>query len=92
MQGDGRLKQRRRTGDGTQHTFRKQRRKHRRTCWKRWQQTQPAERTFAGIDGANRYAVIYRVQDAKNPETRARRIAQYVEMLARGETIHPRKG
>jgi uncharacterized protein YdeI (YjbR/CyaY-like superfamily) len=51
-----------------------------------------AERTFAGIDGANRYAVIYRVQDAKNPETRARRIAQYVEMLARGETIHPRKG
>jgi uncharacterized protein YdeI (YjbR/CyaY-like superfamily) len=51
-----------------------------------------AQRMFAEVDSANRYAVIYRVQDAKKPETRARRIAQYVEMLARGETIHPRKG
>jgi uncharacterized protein YdeI (YjbR/CyaY-like superfamily) len=51
-----------------------------------------AERMFAEIDAANRYAVIYRIQDAKKPETRARRIAQYIEMLARGETIHPRKG
>jgi uncharacterized protein YdeI (YjbR/CyaY-like superfamily) len=46
---------------------------------------------FGGLDAANRYAEIYRVQDAKRPETRARRIAQYVDMLARGETIHPRK-
>jgi uncharacterized protein YdeI (YjbR/CyaY-like superfamily) len=51
-----------------------------------------AARLFAGLDSANRYAVIYRVQDAKRPETRARRIGEYVEMLARGETIHPRKG
>jgi uncharacterized protein YdeI (YjbR/CyaY-like superfamily) len=50
-----------------------------------------AERIFGRLDAANRYAVIYRVQDAKKPETRARRIAQYVDMLARGETIHPRK-
>jgi uncharacterized protein YdeI (YjbR/CyaY-like superfamily) len=50
-----------------------------------------ADRMFGGLDAANRYAVIYRVQDAKRPETRARRIAQYVDMLARGETIHPRK-
>jgi uncharacterized protein YdeI (YjbR/CyaY-like superfamily) len=50
-----------------------------------------AQRMFAALDSANRYAVIYRVQDAKKPETRARRIAQYVDMLARGETIHPRK-
>jgi uncharacterized protein YdeI (YjbR/CyaY-like superfamily) len=50
-----------------------------------------AQRIFGGLDSANRYAVIYRVQDAKKPETRARRIAQYVDMLARGETIHPRK-
>jgi uncharacterized protein YdeI (YjbR/CyaY-like superfamily) len=50
-----------------------------------------AQRVFGGLDSANRYAVIYRVQDAKKPETRARRIARYVEMLARGETIHPRK-
>ena len=40
----------------------------------------------------NRYAVLYRVHEAKRPETRARRIAQYVEMLARGDTPHPQKG
>jgi len=39
----------------------------------------------------NRYAVLYRVQQAKRAETRARRIGQYVEMLARGETPHPQK-
>jgi uncharacterized protein YdeI (YjbR/CyaY-like superfamily) len=39
----------------------------------------------------NRYAVLYRVHEAKRPETRARRIAQYVEMLARGDTPHPQK-
>ena len=36
----------------------------------------------------NRYAIPYRVQDAKRPDTRARRIAQFVAMLERGETIH----
>jgi uncharacterized protein YdeI (YjbR/CyaY-like superfamily) len=39
----------------------------------------------------NRYAVLYRVQDAKRDETRARRISQFVEMLARGDTPHPQK-
>jgi len=39
----------------------------------------------------NRYAVLYRIQDAKRAETRARRIDQFVEMLARGETPHPQK-
>lgn len=43
---------------------------------------------FATLTGANRYAVIYRVSTAKKPETRAKRIAHFVEMLARGETIH----
>lgn len=43
---------------------------------------------FATLTGANRYAVIYRVSTAKRPDTRTRRIAQFVEMLARGETIH----
>jgi uncharacterized protein YdeI (YjbR/CyaY-like superfamily) len=46
---------------------------------------------FATLDAQNRYSVLYRVQDAKRPETRARRIAQFVEMLARGETLHPRR-
>ncbi len=43
---------------------------------------------FATLRGANRYAVLYRVQDAKRPETRARRIERFVAMLARGETLH----
>lgn len=50
-----------------------------------------AEKAFDQLDSANRYAIIYRVQDAKAPETRARRIERYVAMLARGETIHPKR-
>lgn len=42
---------------------------------------------FATLKGANRYGLIYRVLDAKKPETRARRIADYVAMLERGETL-----
>ena len=49
----------------------------------------PAAREFfATLSSANRYAILYRVQDAKRPETRARRIEQYVAMLERGETFH----
>jgi uncharacterized protein YdeI (YjbR/CyaY-like superfamily) len=44
---------------------------------------------FATLDSANRYAILYRVQTAKRPATRAARIATFVEMLARGETLHP---
>ena len=43
---------------------------------------------FATIDAANRYAVLWRIQTAVKSETRAKRIAQLVEMLARGATIH----
>lgn len=50
-----------------------------------------AKRFFETLDRANRYSIIYRVNDAKRTETRAQRIAQFVEMLARGETIHPRR-
>jgi uncharacterized protein YdeI (YjbR/CyaY-like superfamily) len=48
-----------------------------------------AKRFFETLDSANRFAIIYRVNDAKRPETRTKRVAQYVEMCARGETIHP---
>ena len=48
-----------------------------------------AARFFETLDSQNRYAVLYRIQDAKRPETRARRIAQYVEMLADGRKLHP---
>ena len=39
---------------------------------------------FETLNGQNRYAVLYRIHDAKRPETRARRIAQFVAMLAEG--------
>jgi uncharacterized protein YdeI (YjbR/CyaY-like superfamily) len=47
-----------------------------------------AKAFFATINAANRYAILWRIQTAVKAETRARRIAQLVEMLARGETIH----
>jgi uncharacterized protein YdeI (YjbR/CyaY-like superfamily) len=47
-----------------------------------------AKQLFAKLDSANRYAILYRVHDAKRAETRARRIERFVAMLARGETIH----
>ena len=50
-----------------------------------------AQSFFATVDAANRYAVLYRVQTAKKPETRAKRIADFVAMLARGETLHPKR-
>jgi uncharacterized protein YdeI (YjbR/CyaY-like superfamily) len=46
---------------------------------------------FATLSGANRYAILYRIADAKRAETRARRIAKYVAMLAAHETIHPQR-
>ena len=48
-----------------------------------------AQAMFDTLTAANRYAVLYRIGNAKKAETRARRISQFVEMLARGETIHP---
>jgi uncharacterized protein YdeI (YjbR/CyaY-like superfamily) len=49
----------------------------------------PAQAMFETLTSANRYAVLYRVGNAKKAETRVRRIEQFVEMLARGETLHP---
>ena len=46
---------------------------------------------FATLSGANRYAILYRIADAKRAETRARRIAKYVAMLAAHETIYPQR-
>jgi uncharacterized protein YdeI (YjbR/CyaY-like superfamily) len=48
-----------------------------------------AQAMFETLTSANRYAILYRIGNAKKSETRSRRIAQFVEMLARGETIHP---
>ncbi|MBV8818913.1 MAG: YdeI/OmpD-associated family protein [Acidobacteriaceae bacterium] len=47
-----------------------------------------AEAFFRTLDSANRYAVLWRIHTAKKPETRAERIARFVDMLARGEKLH----
>ena len=44
---------------------------------------------FAGLNGANRYAILWRIQTAKKTETRARRIADLTAMLKRKEKLHP---
>ncbi len=43
---------------------------------------------FVTISSVNRYAILYRIGSVKRPETRARKIAQYVQMLAERKTIH----
>ena len=43
---------------------------------------------FQGLDRANRYAVLFRIQTVKKAETRARKIVEFVAMLERGEKIH----
>jgi uncharacterized protein YdeI (YjbR/CyaY-like superfamily) len=48
-----------------------------------------AKKFFATLTSQNRYAVLFRVQTAKRAETRAKRITDFVAMLARGETLHP---
>ena len=47
-----------------------------------------AEAFFGTLTGANRYAILYRVDDAKRPATRAARIARFVEMCHNHETVH----
>jgi len=48
-----------------------------------------AREFFATLDSANRYAILYRLQEAKRPETRARRLKTFVAMLSEGKKIHP---
>jgi len=50
-----------------------------------------AKAMFEVLTSQNRFAVLHRVEEAKRADTRERRIAQYVAMLARGETIYPQK-
>jgi uncharacterized protein YdeI (YjbR/CyaY-like superfamily) len=47
-----------------------------------------AKEFFQGLDSANRYAVLFRIQTVKKAQTRARKIREFVEMLERGERIH----
>jgi uncharacterized protein YdeI (YjbR/CyaY-like superfamily) len=47
-----------------------------------------AAAAFTALDGANRYAVLWRVHTAASPATRAKRIAALVTMLAEGRRLH----
>jgi uncharacterized protein YdeI (YjbR/CyaY-like superfamily) len=47
-------------------------------------------KAFSALDSRNRYAILHRIQTAKRSETRARRIAKYVSMLAAGEKPYPK--
>lgn len=50
-----------------------------------------AQEAFERLTAQNRYAVLLRIHQAVRPSTRAARIARFVEMLARGETLHPQQ-
>ena len=50
-----------------------------------------ARRAFEQLDSQNRYAILYRLNDAKRPETRARRLGGFIRMLEAGETLHKRR-
>jgi uncharacterized protein YdeI (YjbR/CyaY-like superfamily) len=48
-----------------------------------------AREFFLTLNSTNRYAILFRIQTVKKAETRARKIAQYIEMLGKGEKLHP---
>ena len=48
-----------------------------------------AKAFFATLNRTNRYAILYRLHDAKRPGTRAQRIEKFVAMLGRGEALYP---
>jgi len=50
---------------------------------------QRAKEFFSTLDSANRYAVLFRIQTAKKPETRSARIQKFIEMLAQHQKLHP---
>lgn len=52
------------------------------------ERNEPARKAFEALDARNRYAILFRIQDAKRSETRARRINKFVDMLAAGGKIY----
>lgn len=51
----------------------------------------PAKTMFDQTSTANRFAIIYRLNAVKRAETRRRKLSQFVDMLARGEVLHPQR-
>jgi uncharacterized protein YdeI (YjbR/CyaY-like superfamily) len=52
------------------------------------EQNRRASQAFASLDSRNRYAILHRLQEAKRPQTRQRRIEQFVAMLAEGKQLY----
>jgi len=52
-------------------------------------ESKPAAAFFATLNSANRYAILWRIQTAKKPETRAKRVHDFIEMLKRKEKLYP---
>lgn len=50
-----------------------------------------AAATFETLNAADRYAIVYRLNAVKQLKTRKRKLAEYIDMLSRGESIHARK-
>ena len=48
-----------------------------------------AQAFFATLNSKNRFAILFRIQSVKKAETRARKIAEFVQMLSNGEKLHP---
>jgi uncharacterized protein YdeI (YjbR/CyaY-like superfamily) len=53
------------------------------------EQNDRARAFFSTLDSRNKYAILYRLQDTRNPDTRARRLTKFVEMLNDGQKIYP---
>ena len=53
------------------------------------EKNEEAREFFATLDSQNRYAILHRIQDARRPETRARRIEKYAAMLREGKKLYP---
>ncbi len=52
------------------------------------EQNELAKAFFATLNSQNRYAILFRIQTAKKPETRAKRIQQFIDMLEKHETLY----
>ena len=51
--------------------------------------TRAALTFFGTLNSQNRYSILHRIQEAKRPETRARRIEKFVTMLGEGRKLYP---
>jgi uncharacterized protein YdeI (YjbR/CyaY-like superfamily) len=48
-----------------------------------------AQKFFATLNSQNKYAILFRIQNVKKADTRAKKITQFIEMLSNGEKLYP---